>query len=78
MTGPEHYVTAEKLLYRHFTEPGSDHLAEAQVHGTLALAAAIALMAGTNPQVIKHEFEAWERAAGTTPPQEMTSATVMR
>ena len=47
MTGPEHYRKAEHLLVRaHADEGGSDseryHVAAAQVHATLALAAATA------------------------------------
>ncbi|MGW5647544.1 hypothetical protein [Saccharopolyspora sp. NPDC003762] len=38
MTGPEHYREAERLLRR--GDP--DYIAEAQVHATLALAAATA------------------------------------
>jgi hypothetical protein len=53
MTGPEHYRTAEDLL----RSPGLDPqgIAEAQVHATLALAAATAdLDDGYNwPEVIR-------------------------
>jgi hypothetical protein len=44
MTGPEHYREAERLLGV-AEEPEDIRLAEAQVHATLALAAATALPA---------------------------------
>ena len=64
MTGPEHYVLAEKLL----TEAGqargeaarARRIAIAQVHATLALAAATAL-SGSGL-----ESAAWRDSAGTT------------
>lgn len=45
MTGPEHYREAEDLLARasQVTEWDAAHVARAQVHATLALAAAAAL-----------------------------------
>ena len=68
MTGPEHYREAEKLL--NFSEEkvrGSEVemslFAEAQVHATLALAAAtaVALRGGTR---LTREGIAWREAAG--------------
>ena len=64
MTGPEHYVLAEKLV----TEAGQARgdaardrrIAIAQVHATLALSAATALGAGALDAV------AWREAAGTS------------
>ncbi len=44
MTGPEHYLRAEELLSGlSTTHPAPGNLATAQVHATLALAAAAAL-----------------------------------
>ena len=66
MTGPEHYLEAERLLAdRHNLR--SDHMgvvaeevaAHAQVHATLALAAATALAAESL------DLRAWRDAAGT-------------
>ena len=52
MSGPEHYLEAERLLQQmswkagngqtHYTEESGPDLAAAQVHATLALAAATA------------------------------------
>jgi hypothetical protein len=66
MTGPEHYLEAERLL----ADPGNlsgrrtgivteEVAAHAQVHATIALAAASAL-AGENL-----DLRAWRDAAGT-------------
>jgi hypothetical protein len=72
MTGPEHFKQAEKELDRAYVEPIDDgtagyHLARAQVHATLALAAAQALM----PVVAEHSdpeaspvLNEWVDAAG--------------
>jgi hypothetical protein len=74
MTGPEHYREAERLtaiaraeggasggLYSwHETQPALI-LAEAQIHATLAVAAATALHSVTD----SHD---WHQAAGTKPP----------
>jgi hypothetical protein len=64
MTGPEHYHEAQQLLADpNYGEPKgigrSETIAAAQVHATLALAAATAL-AGESPQ----DVQAWRRAAG--------------
>ncbi|WP_101784262.1 hypothetical protein [Nonomuraea indica] len=76
MTGPEHYREAERLIgavtHRGLLEPG-DHsgvLALAQVHATLALAAATAILgpvAGTGYD--DHDLDAWRAAAATPPSQ---------
>ena len=63
MTGPEHYAEAEKLLADpNYGEPRgirrSETVATAQVHATLALAAATALGAGLDER-------AWREATGT-------------
>lgn len=71
MTGPEHYRAAEQLLADvstgGFVSDGTEcanTIAAAQVHATLALAAATALgVGGDNPP--DDDAEAWWRAAGT-------------
>lgn len=77
MTGPEHYREAERRLLMAWEE-GRDpqnvaHLvAEAQVHATLALAAATAMQAavdGSEPGMGSPEFAAWYSAAGVKPPK---------
>lgn len=67
MTGPGHYRIAQALLEKAAELPAIDPVAVAQVHATLALAAATALgMAG--PDVVStDEYEAWEQAAATLP-----------
>ncbi|MGY1500843.1 hypothetical protein ACW4TU_30400 [Streptomyces sp. QTS52] len=76
MTGPEHYREAERLLKESHTilrphEEGpceADRtIAEAQVHATLALAAATALttpVRSSPPRNATNEWSAWQRAAG--------------
>jgi hypothetical protein len=65
MTGPEHYLEAERLLdvlhgKERGTYPGEKSIvAEAQVHGILALAAATAL---GHSQFA--DLQAWRDAAG--------------
>ena len=66
MTGPEHYLEAERLLADRSNLSGrrtgvvtEEVAAHAQVHATLALAAATAL-AGENL-----DLRAWRDAAGT-------------
>ncbi|WP_282698054.1 hypothetical protein [Streptomyces sp. CC208A] len=73
MTGPEHYREAERhLSAASFTDrPGgrpahpdaSHHIAMAQAHATLALAAATA-MSGREEGMHQVDFEAWDKAAG--------------
>ncbi|MFC8625660.1 hypothetical protein [Streptomyces anulatus] len=79
MNGPQHYSEAEWLAERahHFTygdgsNPviGAALAAEAQVHATLALAAATAMQAavdGSEPGMSGPEFAAWHRVAGVKP-----------
>ncbi|MFR0351827.1 hypothetical protein [Streptomyces sediminimaris] len=77
MTGPEHYRQAEELLgYAEALsaeERGGredmSFLAEAQVHATLALAAAQALSdpARSAPRATVPEWQAWQSAAGCRP-----------
>lgn len=70
MTGPEHYQVAINLLDRIDAEQQegaeltfSDVIAAAQVHATLALAAATALQApgGEGAGMWREDNEAWER-----------------
>jgi hypothetical protein len=68
MTGPEHYSYAEQLLAQASEdELGSDaerfHVAKAQVHATLALAAATALP-GEHPGDWQREIWAFGLEAG--------------
>ena len=65
MTGPEHYGEAQKLLADpNYGEPKgigrSETIAAAQVHATLALAAATALAAASATDI-----QAWQAAAGS-------------
>ncbi|MFE6225432.1 hypothetical protein [Streptomyces sp. NPDC057854] len=83
MTGPEHYREAERhLSAASFTHgPGgapvhptaaAHHLAVAQVHATLALAAATALSAPVEDDLAGfnvEDREAWFKAAGEKPRQ---------
>jgi hypothetical protein len=65
MTGPEHYHAAEKLLEENQEHPSSSInktaslIGQAQVHATLALAAATALGSGSL------ENREWADVAGT-------------
>ena len=67
MTGPEHFQEAERLLAE---LPGLDMadpmewVARAQVHATLAHAAATALM---KEAPLDRDWSAWYNAAGTKP-----------
>lgn len=65
MTGPEHYTEAQRLLTKALDEDeGTDaeryFLGAAQVHATLALAAATA-SAG---QIFGEAAQAWDKATG--------------
>ncbi|MFJ3601842.1 hypothetical protein ACIPVA_03505 [Streptomyces anulatus] len=62
MTGPEHYREAERLLKDECRTAPS--IADAQVHATLALAAATALPPGVNSPA----RTAWASAAGGEQP----------
>lgn len=69
MTGPEHYREAEKLLAldENLRESGGDPgdmLFAAQVHATLALAAATALIDETPRSDCFANYRAWQDAAG--------------
>lgn len=63
MTGPEHYREAERAL-EHAEDGAADwewHVAVAQVHATLALAAATAL-APTSPDARIEDHSEWKAA----------------
>ena len=64
MTGPEHYQIAERLVAsvspRNLLPEDENKLAAAQVHATLALAAATA-SAGRMPSKIT---QSWDKATG--------------
>jgi hypothetical protein len=72
MTGPEHFTRSEQLLreVRDGHQEGTDVaaiLTAAQVHATLALAAATALATpdrSSAPRNATNEWSAWQRAAG--------------
>jgi len=70
MTGPEHYEEAERLIndarHDHDRDRATYLLAEAQVHATLALAAATALSDPTRsgPRTTIPEWNAWQQASG--------------
>ena len=73
MTGPGHFAEAERLLAEAVAEPGSGELvkyfmAAAQVHATLALAAATALYDNGVQVGGDREREAWLKTAGTVTP----------
>ena len=66
-TGPQHYREAERLL--HDAEEAVDWeplvaVAIAQVHATLAAAAATALTAGTSYRAVQADMTEWRHAAG--------------
>lgn len=63
MTGPEHYREAERLLSRAIDRDGPDVAATAQVHATLALAAATAAVRIDHMPV--GDSDAWRHAALT-------------
>lgn len=65
MNGPEHYLKAEQLLHigaeTQDTALALDLQQAAQVHATLALAAATAMASNVMPS---NDFKAWDKAAG--------------
>lgn len=76
MNGPDHYREAERLIARLtgivLNNDGSSPeatfmLAEAQVHATLALAAATALTSHMSTYDDEPEIQAWVDAAGVQP-----------
>lgn len=75
MTGPEHYREAERLIassYRDGELSPEALIAEAQVHATLALAAATALN-DNEPGLPACEWKTWREVAGTPDLPEVTS-----
>lgn len=73
MTGPENYLKAEKLAAQassngYGDERTRDLLLQAQVHATLALAAATALKSGANFQLPHGDDKAWANVAATIKP----------
>jgi hypothetical protein len=68
MTGPEHYAEAERLLTVGVGQRGSELdaicTAAAQVHATLALAAATALIDEKPRSGSFDAWRAWEKVAG--------------
>ncbi|MFF9894916.1 hypothetical protein [Streptomyces longispororuber] len=72
MTGPEHYYEAERLLRDQYRTDRS--IAEAQVHATLALAAATAMGAPVDGEehsgLPSRDAEAWFDVAGVQSPKE--------
>jgi hypothetical protein len=75
MTGPEHYTSAEQHLdWAEESDAGSKpekfNLAAAQVHATLALAAATAISRlGAELSMPLEDRKAWLAAARTEPPE---------
>ncbi|MFH9072740.1 hypothetical protein [Streptomyces alboflavus] len=80
MTGPEHYRKAQKILSAITTEHGAilvedgtaEVIAAAQVHATLALAAATALSNPDRGSAVAHinaDTCAWREAAGVETPK---------
>ncbi|MFF7829771.1 hypothetical protein ACFZCM_31600 [Streptomyces rochei] len=75
MTGPEHYREAERLLsvatssdqttYEGENPEADRTIAEAQVHATLALAAATALIDETPRSDCFSNYKAWQDVAGS-------------
>lgn len=71
MTGPENYLRAQALLEtvadldEYDTAQGRELLVAAQVHATLAVAAAVAL--GTSDQQNADDYGAWLRVASEQP-----------
>jgi len=73
MNGPDHYRKAEELLVSavetHEGGPADTNLARAQVHATLALAAATALTGAASAGNFDEQpdLDAWIKAAGVKP-----------
>ena len=64
MTGPEHYQRAQEILSGlSTTHRDPEHIAAAQVHATLALAAATALGSDFGSHA---EADAWRQVAATS------------
>lgn len=69
MTGPEHYLEAERLVvtYAGMERPTEQEIARAQVHATLAQAAATALGASAICGGVGVDVAAWDKACGVQP-----------
>ena len=68
MTGPEHYQLAERIIEAS-DQPGNGPardvlLANAQVHATLALAAATAMASSCADGMYDRDWRAWSRVCG--------------
>lgn len=70
MTGPEHYREAERLIAVDdlHDPPTSGNIALAQVHATLALAAATAL--NDSGEMPLEDLHAWKDAASAEPAED--------
>lgn len=64
MTGPEHYLEAERLAELATNADDQMLALKAQVHATLALAAATAMTGYEGDRMHPADFEAWDRACG--------------
>lgn len=66
MNGPEHYLEAERLtaIDDLHDGPTAGNIALAQVHATLALAAAVANTGHSEQRMHAIDFRAWDRACG--------------
>lgn len=85
MTGPEHYREAERLLEdanvysrRDDAEPAAwaALISEAQVHATLALAAATALNRPDGEGMVRDDYREWMRTASAKPPKDSGKSSV--
>lgn len=76
MTGPDHYREAERLIGDNVHEtPTSADVALAQVHATLALAAATAMAGHSNDGLSPIDFRAWDKVCGVQEEDEATDGT---
>lgn len=66
MTGPEHYLEAQRLVVNDGVSPppADGDIAIAQVHATLALAAATAMAAYDQEGMVPDDFNAWDAVCG--------------
>jgi hypothetical protein len=67
VTGPEHYLEAERLLASITSQNDSVFAAKAQVHATLALAAATAMAGYDESGMCVEDFRDWDKVCGVTP-----------
>ena len=78
MTGPEHYAAAERLMAALSVDEAHHRenallLASAQVHATLALAAATALRGDDEHGLAPLEYGPWHKVAGQSKDDEAAS-----